>query len=92
VRNFDTDNFMATNPVEASCQVPVILGYRKQTTIIRSDMLLNDKVVFLSASRTNKYCWKPSYYLPILKSSDDGVYHSELLDFWTLSIVRYSRK
>jgi hypothetical protein len=24
--------------------------------------------------------------------SDDGVYHSELLDFWTLSIVRYSKK
>jgi hypothetical protein len=27
----------------------------------------------------------------ILKGSDDGVSHSELLDFWTLSIVRYSK-
>jgi hypothetical protein len=24
--------------------------------------------------------------------SDDGVWHSELLSFWTLSIVRYSKK
>jgi hypothetical protein len=29
--------------------------------------------------------------LEILKGSDDGVSHSELLDFWTFSIVRYSR-
>jgi hypothetical protein len=27
----------------------------------------------------------------ILKGSDDGVLHSELLDFWTFSIVQYSR-
>jgi hypothetical protein len=27
----------------------------------------------------------------ILKGSDDGVQHSELLAFWTLSIVRYSK-
>jgi hypothetical protein len=25
-----------------------------------------------------------------IKSSDDGVKHTELLGFWTLSIVRYS--
>jgi hypothetical protein len=27
----------------------------------------------------------------ILMGSDDGVQHSELLSFWTLSIVQYSR-
>lgn len=52
VRNIDTDDFVVTNPFEASCQVPVILRYRKQITIIRSDMLLNYKVIFLSASHT----------------------------------------
>jgi hypothetical protein len=26
------------------------------------------------------------------KGSDDGVCHSELLGFWTLSIIRYSKK
>jgi hypothetical protein len=28
----------------------------------------------------------------ILMGSDDGVYHSELLSFWTLSMVHYSKK
>jgi hypothetical protein len=28
----------------------------------------------------------------ILKGSDDGVQHSELHGFWTLSVVQYSRK
>jgi hypothetical protein len=27
----------------------------------------------------------------ILKGSDDGVSHSDLLGFWTLSMVQYSR-
>jgi hypothetical protein len=31
------------------------------------------------------------FLLMVLKGSDDGVSHSELLCFWTLSIVRYSR-
>jgi hypothetical protein len=50
VHNVDFDDFIVTNPVESSCQVPVILGYRKQITIIGSNKLLNDKVkvVFLS--------------------------------------------
>jgi hypothetical protein len=28
----------------------------------------------------------------ILMGSDDGVWHAELLGFWTFSIVGYSRK
>jgi hypothetical protein len=28
----------------------------------------------------------------ILKGSDDGVQHSGILGFWTLSIVRYSKE
>jgi hypothetical protein len=38
--------------------------------------------------------WNPvkrEIYWEILKGPDDGVSHSELLGFWTFSIVRYSR-
>jgi hypothetical protein len=37
-------------------------------------------------------CFLNHYEWQILKGSDDGVQHSELLGFWTLSIVWYSRK
>jgi hypothetical protein len=32
------------------------------------------------------------YHDYILNGSDEGVQHLEMLDFWTLSIIQYSKK